>query len=391
MLNSSEIYSNRVLQQKLNREKQKRNYESMILGDSDSDSDLTIDDQNDPDHEVADNETSMEIAHHLPHRFHENIYVPDDLDNLYIENENLIEHDNSPPLYDNASITVNEAVNLLMKFFIDANFDKTKVVSMMRLIKRILPSTNKLPTSFQQILRIYGKTPCSTEKYYCNSCFSSTTKESGQHYCNNIKCSLHNCQLSKREVTEVVIVNIREKLQSIIKRNFSLLSKAEELYPSFDIPSGIRYKNKTKNTSFPVTLLIHADGAPLVRSTKSAVWPCFGAIVELPPPVREYQSNILTLGLWVSAIKPNVNFFLEDIIEQLLDLSKHGTTIFIDENEIKLNVNMQYFISDLPAKSLFMKTINFNGYYACTNCITEGNFRGFNISVIYLFFTNLFH
>lgn len=56
--------------------------------------------------------------------------------------------------------------------------------------------------------------------------------------------------------------------------------------------------------------------------------------------------------------------------------------MFIDEKEIKLNVNVQYFISDLPAKSLFMKTINFNGYYACTNCFTEGNFKEFNENMI---------
>ncbi|CAF4494230.1 unnamed protein product [Rotaria sp. Silwood2] len=39
------------------------------------------------------------------------------------------------------------------------------------------------------------------------------------------------------------------------------------------------------------------------------------------------------------------------------------------------------FVSDLPAKSLFMKTINFNGYYTCTNCITEGTL--YNKQIIY--------
>jgi len=169
-------------------------------------------------------------------------------------------------------------------------------------------------------------------------------------------------------------MNIREKLQSIVRRNFSLFSCHEELFPAFDIPSGTRYQTTTKKVVQPITLNIHADGAALVRSTQSALWPCFSSIVELPPPVREYQSNILTLGLWVSCIKPDVNLFLEDIIRQLTDLSQNGTTIFVNDYEFKIYVKTQMFISDLPAKSLFMKTINFNGYYACTNCITEGNY-----------------
>lgn len=131
---------------------------------------------------------------------------------------------------------------------------------------------------------------------------------------------------------------------------------------------------KTKEAYHPITLIIHTDGASLVQSTKSAVWPYFGAIIELPPPVREYQMNILTLSLWVSAVKPNVNLFLGGIIDQLLALSSHGTSFFVNEHEFNINVKTRYFVSDLPAKSLFMKTINFNSYFACTNCLTEGTF-----------------
>ena len=92
-------------------------------------------------------------------------------------------------------------------------------------------------------------------------------------------------------------------------------------------------------------------------------------------PVREYKENVLTLGLWVSCVEPNVDLFLSDIIQQLIDLSEYGASIFIGEQEFKIYIKTQYFISDLPAKSLFLKTINFNGYFACTNCFREGNFK----------------
>ncbi|CAM4777962.1 unnamed protein product [Rotaria magnacalcarata] len=214
------------------------------------------------------------------------------------------------------------------------------------IIKSILPTPNKLPTTFRQILKIFGKSPTFVTKFYCNSCLTLTTKQNGQHYCTNSTCSLADLQLSKRQLTELVTLNIREKLQSIVRRNLSLFSSHEELFPAFDIPSGARYQSTTKNVVHLITLHIHADGAPLVRSTKSAIWPCFSSIVELPPPV--------------SCIKPDVYLFLEDIIEQLTE--ENGTTIFVNCLEFKIYVKTQLLVSDLPAKSLFMKTINFNGF-----------------------------
>ncbi|CAF1333570.1 unnamed protein product [Rotaria sp. Silwood1] len=195
----------------------------------------------------------------------------------------------------------------------------------------------------------------------------------GQQFCTNSYCSLASQKLSKRQLTEVVTVNIREKLQCIIRRNISFFTECQELFPAFDISSGNRYQVITEKVVHPITFNIHVDGAPLVRSTKSSLWPCFSSIVELPPPIREFQTNILTLGFWISCVKPDVNVFLQDIIEQLIDLNQNGTSIFVNENEFKVFVKTQFFISDLPAKSLFTKTINFNGYYACTNCTTEGN------------------
>ncbi|CAM4845204.1 unnamed protein product [Rotaria magnacalcarata] len=284
------------------------NFQRIISSDSDSSSTVDLHDDNEDD--LTDNEAPI-ATHHRTDKFLEENYVPDNDDNIDSGIGNLVSHDCSSSLYENATITIHEAVNRLMQFFIKSNFDKNKVINMMRLIKSILPSPNKLPITFRQILRTYGKTPSSIEKFYCNNCFTLTTIKNGQQYCHNIKGRFHNSQLSKREVTEIVILNIREKLQSIIKMNFSLFTGNEKLFPSFDIPSGERYGIITKETLHPITLVIHADGAALVRSTKSALWPCFSAIVELPPPVREYQSNILTLGLWVSTIKPNVNLFLE--------------------------------------------------------------------------------
>jgi hypothetical protein len=94
--------------------------------------------------------------------------------------------------------------------------------------------------------------------------------------------------------------------------------------------------------------------------------------MEIPPPARYYQRNILILALWSSQKKPDVDVFLDATLAQLQTLIKHGTIICIDEQEYHFVVRIQGFIADLPAKSLFLKTINFNGKNACTWCHTPG-------------------
>ncbi|CAF3816566.1 unnamed protein product [Rotaria sp. Silwood1] len=381
MSDATDAYSQKVARQRHKRNKKKIQYQRTVNSSFVSDTDLMDAEMTDIEYHLSDDEPKIIVDQCEEEDYFEDHYLPDEHDNVRIGDDSTFESDDTPPLYRQSIITTGEAVRKLMTFCIKSNFDKQKVVTMMRLIKSILPTPNKLPTTFKQILKIFGKTPSFVTKFYCNNCLTLTTKHNSQHYCSNSACTLSESQLSKRQLTEIVTMNIRQKLQSIIRRNFSFFSGHEELFPAFDIPSGIRYQSTTKRTTHPITLNIHADGAPLIRSTKSALWPCFGSIVELPPPVREYQSNILTLGLWVSCIKPDVNLFLENIIEQLIELSENGTTIFVNDYEFKINVNTQMFVSDLPAKSLFMKTINFNGYYTCTNCITEGTL--YNKQIIY--------
>ena len=94
--------------------------------------------------------------------------------------------------------------------------------------------------------------------------------------------------------------------------------------------------------------------------------------MELPPPVREYQQNIAVLALWSSRIKPDPNVFLNETIEELKHLIENGTSIFINKEEYQIVVRTQCFVSDLPAKALFCRTINFNGYSACSECCSTG-------------------
>ncbi|CAF3993747.1 unnamed protein product, partial [Rotaria sp. Silwood2] len=123
-----------------------------------------------------------------------------------------------------------------------------------------------------------------------------------------------------------------------------------------------------------LTIILHADGSPLVRSSRQSLWPLFASLIEIPPPARYYQRNILTLSLWSSRKKPDIDKFLHGTIAQLETLMQYGTMILLDGQQHRFIVRIQGFIADLPAKSLFLKTINFNGKFACTWCLSSGEY-----------------
>ncbi|CAF5224081.1 unnamed protein product, partial [Rotaria magnacalcarata] len=124
--------------------------------DSDSDSDSTIEKSDDNYYEFSDDERAVPSTNQYKKYEHTaDNYLPDMHDNVDIDDDGLFRHDSSPPLYERSNITTSEAVTQLMMFCIKSNFDKQQVVKMMCLLKSILPTPNRLPTTFRQILNIY--------------------------------------------------------------------------------------------------------------------------------------------------------------------------------------------------------------------------------------------
>ncbi|CAF4842349.1 unnamed protein product [Rotaria sp. Silwood1] len=234
--------------------------------------------------------------------------------------------DHSPPLYDGCRFSTIKSVKMLINFFCRINLDKQNTINLMKLIKLILPIKNTLPTSWKCIMKLFGKTNFSSTMFFCSKCFNECEKTRF----NTKTCMNDNCYLSKRtlktnEIVEVVNLDIRSQMKSIITRNINLLTQSYDLFPPSDVTSASLYGTTISNTKCNIiTIIIHTDGAPLVRSSKQSIWPCFASIVELPPPIREHQTNIMLLALWSAKVKPNVNVFLERTISDIKQLMTHG-------------------------------------------------------------------
>ena len=162
-------------------------------------------------------------------------------------------------------------------------------------------------------------------------------------------CGFYETRLSRPQFTEIVSLNVRQKIQSIVLLNFSHYA---ELFPDFDTPFSktipmVGQRRRSSN---------HLDFTHR-RGCSSSVY----KICPVAVFCKQLQRYHL---LW-----ENIN---STSWKQLASLSTDDTEIFIDERKLKVYVRTWFFISDSPAKSLFMTIINFNGYFACTSCKTKG-------------------
>lgn len=69
--------------------------------------------------------------------------------------------------------------------------------------------------------------------------------------------------------------------------------------------------------------------------------------------------------------KPNdINVFLKDFVNYLKNVSERGI-IYCGK---KVNIVINAFICDTPAKSFILGIKNHTGYFGCNKCIQEGDF-----------------
>ncbi|CAF0954091.1 unnamed protein product [Adineta steineri] len=288
-MSSNNHYSNKAVSQRERRAERRRAATSALLNTSSSDSD---DDQSESQHSNTINNLA---GTHISDDNDLLDYDPDGNDNV---NNDSFYQDDSSTLFINSSYTVRAATIKIVNFAIDVNLDKIHTTKLLRLIKLLLPQPNVLPTSHKGVLKVFNRTSGFTTKYLCEHCgHNIIVREGGVKQCSNACCSRYSRNILNNRISEVVTMNIREGLHFIIKRNIKLLFTNKNLFPTGDIVNFKYYSNNSKiSEKRTLTLILHADGAPLVRSTRQSLWPLFANIIEIPPPARDHQRNILILG-----------------------------------------------------------------------------------------------
>ena len=161
--------------------------------------------------------------------------VDDDLVDEAAEVETL--SDDSPPLFLDSAHIIHEAIGSLMQFAISASMDKYRTDQLLKLVKSLMPTPNQLPTRHSQILEQFGRCTMFSTKYlcrYCNSSVIACSEGRNRKKCSNPLCDSSRSPLRSNEMTEIVTLDIRSALSSILTRNIALLQSSEDLFPRSD-------------------------------------------------------------------------------------------------------------------------------------------------------------
>ncbi len=143
-------------------------------------------------------------------------------------------------------------------------------------------------------------------------------------------------------------------------------------YLYFGLESGLlkicsQYQEKIMSRENHVLLNFNIDGLPLFKSSNVQIWPILCSVKRFQPFV---------VAVFCGNGKPNsVRDFMSEFLEELTTLQHDGIS-FKGET---LNVKVNAFICDAPARA-FLKCIKgHNAYNSCERCTIEGNYMNHRV------------
>jgi len=124
-----------------------------------------------------------------------------------------------------------------------------------------------------------------------------------------------------------------------------------------------KYSHRFDNEN-TINLGINIDGLLLSKSSTSSLWPILGCVL----PYKE----IFIIGAYYGSKKPtNCNEFLYDFVEEMKELINNK--IFLREKFYTIKIKQ--IVCDAPAKSFILNIKSHSGYFSCTKCKIEGEYR----------------
>lgn len=140
-------------------------------------------------------------------------------------------------------------------------------------------------------------------------------------------------------------------------------------YYHFGIENGIicsfsNYDVEVQNLD-EIRLVIGIDGLPISRSSSNQFWPILAY-------VRSKFNIVFPVGLYFGTEKPmDSNDFLKDFVNEATHLVSNG--IMIKNYTYKVVIDV--FCCDTPAKAFILKIKGHNGFFSCTRCEIEGEYK----------------
>ncbi|KAE8743463.1 hypothetical protein FOCC_FOCC010915 [Frankliniella occidentalis] len=126
----------------------------------------------------------------------------------------------------------------------------------------------------------------------------------------------------------------------------------------------------SKNNNF--SMILNSDGVPVFKASKKSLWPVFFNILELPPHLRFKKEYTMIGGLWFGT-KPVANIIIGKLLPSLQQIRKgFGVQPFGRSETLLVRGVLLAATSDLPAKAMLMGMMTYSGAESCHMCKISG-------------------
>lgn len=117
-----------------------------------------------------------------------------------------------------------------------------------------------------------------------------------------------------------------------------------------------------------IGLTFHIDGTPIYKSSKSDFWPVQCSITGI-------DMKAFFVAIFKGSSKPDsAELFLRPLLDETHDLLKNGLNVSRNGQESIVQIKIDKFILDAPARAFLKCIIGHSGHFSCERCEEEGEF-----------------
>lgn len=281
-------------------------------------------------------------------------------------------------LQENQRSTINNFVDRVIVLYLRHNLSLVCLEDLMGLLNFNRDLHDQLPTHKKQILKMFREGKDMIQVFYfirCDKCRRIVEKNSEDM--EKVMCCGVN--LKKTETNFMVYMPLRKQIDQCIETNWKYIQNFDTTMQDDSISDAHhgeilkavlkKYESSDINV---LSLCVNVDGANKYNSNNLSLWPVQFLQNYLPPKIRFLPDNILVSGLMYTEDKFDFREYMLPLINELKNLNDDKIVKSIEGEKYTFKPVVTSCAVDLPAKSKFQETIQFNGYDACTYCEHPG-------------------
>lgn len=267
------------------------------------------------------------------------------------------------------------AMDNLMAHFIKHKITFECLENTVKLMNEMPGATVRLPSSKYKLMKWF-KSRCSVEYQYhifcerCEAYIECSPEKMDKWTC--VECKT---ELKIRETNYFVYIKLEDQLKQILdehwdeiqayNRTITINNHCENIKDTY---SGSLIQEKLQKNTSILSLMVNTDGISLKKSNKKSVWPVQIICNFLPPHLRYFNKNIITVAFYYNEEKPDMIKLFEPFANELEKLELNG---FVFKQQV-FRAAVTSAVLDLPAKAAFQQTMQYNGYFSCGYCLHSG-------------------